>query len=224
MKKSSLVCCAFFLLGLFGWGDAALADPVLVSFPQDLTLNAQGSDFATPQQFAGGVNLGQPSIVTDVHWSGGYNDNSNPSDDFTIRFFQDTGSGVPTASPFAEFTQGDLLNFSRVGPLGMNVDGINIFSYSADLPSGVLLDSNTPYWLSIVNNTSGGAAWGWQRSSGPNSGAFRFADGNPWNSAIGTSLAFDLTGRVVPEPTSIALFGLSIAGLAAFGWRRRNLA
>jgi hypothetical protein len=100
-----------------------------------------------------------------------------------------------------------------------------VFAYSADLPAGVPLAANTTFYLSVVNDTGAqNSFWAWA-GSGPGSDFFRFADGEGWEGPDPpVDHAFELTiaqEEVIPEPTSLILFGLaSVSAVGYSRWRR----
>ena len=231
MKRgiSVLIFLGVLLFGL----NAAVADTIIydngISNPADMDL-ASTSDF-DPYDFLGQTYTDQQgddfvltssSTITDIHWWGRYEGDFFTSDfiapdDFTIRIFHITAA-VPDPNFFIELTDLDV----QRTPTG---DTFIPYAYSVDIePITLMLD--TPFLLSIVNNTAGDPDW-WQwgaKVTNPDgNGVHRSADLDPWIKGSLTGivtdyeLAFQLT--TVPEPSTLLLVGMGIAGVGLL--RRR---
>lgn len=180
------------------------------------------SDFAGDSQEADDFLLGSQSTITEVHWWGTYQNNNVQPDNFTIRFFEDAG-GVPEINPFVDVAP---VNLTRTATSLMNQASEDIFTWSADLPAGVLLDANTTYYLSIVNDTgANGDFWTWAGDGGGDS-FFRFTDVESWfGPEPPINHAFELgaaSADVIPEPSAIAIWGLIGLTVGGFAWLRRR--
>lgn len=200
---------------------SALADTIYDNGLPDLSI-ASLSDFEDGRQSADDFHL-QPgaSTITDVHWFGAYFNGNTPTepDNFTIRVFADAG-GVPAVNPLAERAVGDVGRTDT----GQTV-GSNVYAYDTTI-NAIVLDPNTTYWLSIVNDTTADRddLWYWPVKSSIGNGAVRDSDGVAWTGSVpfpNPELAFSLTGPIVPEPSSMALAAVGLLGLAICSWRKR---
>lgn len=120
------------------------------------------------------------STISDVHWWGGYNNNTPGTDDFTIRIFADI-SGTPEIDPLNEFAVGTV---NRVDTGVVGHPDLNVFFYSVEI-SPLALAANTTYWLSIVNDTTTTPTldfWGWSTSLSSHgaTNVVRTGDGTAW--------------------------------------------
>jgi hypothetical protein len=171
---------------------------------------------------AGALVLGEAaSVIRDIHWWGFYGRGADllAEDDFTIEIFADNGFGAPVITPFYSMNVGDAV--SRVAT-GASFESSVIYAYALII-APLALTPNTDYYLSIVNNTANDDdIWSWMAAPG----------GTMWNRGDPSELwrearlegqwhpAFYLTNDVIPEPASVTLLGLALAG-AALRMRRK---
>jgi hypothetical protein len=158
--------------------------------------------------------LGQPTLVTNITWLGGYANVlgfSVPSvDNFTVLLYADNG-GQPGALLQAFYVGNNALRTATgnwVNPPRPDPDddedgfpGRPEFEYSFNLPAVFLAEANTRYWLSIVNmlmDTGVDDDWVWETSASPlNPGIQRsFFDSGTWTPYEITTIntAFQLQG------------------------------
>lgn len=203
------------------------------------------SDFDLGTQAADDFTLGAgASTVTDIHWWGAYSPNpaTPPADDFTVRIFAQGTSGLPLVTPLHEINAGSAGRTAtgdqiRVEQSSIIIgepptyDTFDVYKYWVDI-APLPLVAGTRYWLSVVNNTTANPDhdWMWVHSATGNAtdNVFRFSDAEAWfvsaNSNARFDLAFNLTGDItgnIPEPSTLAIFGLGLAGLGFM--RRRKL-
>ncbi len=184
------------------------------AWASDFDGNFSSSYFEQADDFQ--LQPGQTTI-TDVHWWGVYSPGNTPgADDFTIRIFEDNG-GVPNLAPTHELTN---LAVSRADTGADLPNPLDVYAYSVDV-TPITLSANTTYWISILNDTTSDIDddWYWAQSNVNGNRETRNSDGQVWSLGNG-ELAFYLT--VIPEPASMTLLGLGVAGLAIRMRRRRE--
>jgi hypothetical protein len=100
-----------------------------------------------------------------------------------------------------------------------------IANYDFTSSSNTILQSNQSYWL-LAYGTANGSRFDWKASSpvqtptgvATHFGALFDNNGPPPTSNSGILNSYSLSASAVPEPTSIAMFGIAMLGLA----RRRR--
>ena len=183
--------------------------------------------------------LSSAGNITAATWQGLYVSNvlaNNPpspdSSSFTLSIYNDVG-GVPGSAVSSNtinvgLAAGDVHetfnSFDNNFFLGgVTLTSAALYDYAVNLPSPVTLSGSTPYWFSVVANTTNGFAtpfWGW------NSGGT--TNGPTYNPFFTDPLArtFSLTeSSSVPEPASFLVWGaLGLLGVCIAAVRYRRIA
>ncbi|MGB9407868.1 MAG: PEP-CTERM sorting domain-containing protein [Terracidiphilus sp.] len=182
--------------------------------------------------------LTSAATIKGVEWWGSYfsaNDASSP-DAFTYDIQMNNGSDT---HPAGEIQSGSLTGLLRTDTFTTIADGQEIYKYDA-VPSPLITLGAGSYFLSIVETTalytasSGTNAFLWDSASqfstedDGTGGVFSYNAGlDSWLNYGGLDLAFNLTGDTVttapvPEPATLTLLGLGLAGLIGRRIHRRN--
>lgn len=165
--------------------------------------------------------LGSTATIASATWVGGFLPSvvNNTITSFTLTFYNDN-AGTPGTAITAETIPGN----AGQAFLGRDVLQDYVYGYRANLPTPVPAVGGTQYWVSIVANlnTGGTSQWGWENGTGGDGAGFQsFGTAPP--GPITSDSAFTLSdSAAVPEPTSLGLLAIGIAGIAGCGWRRRN--
>lgn len=151
-------------------------------------------------------SLADASTVTSVSWIGRF---SAPGDQFRVGFYETDGQAfpftAPLTSPFFELISAVDGILNPLDPVGFARD------YTMDLGTGVSLEADTDYFVSIQNVNSG--FWEWQ-NDGSGIAFVRLANGS--GQLFNGTLFFTLEGEV-NGPPALALAGPPAVAILALG-------
>ena len=188
-----------------------------------------GENLGYELQYADAFEVTGPGWRVDsISWWGGFSALNGPGGDaapFDIQIYIDEGGAPSPTETVASFeeVEPEVAGTGLTGDLSLGLSDnpalhIDVQQFTLELQSPLALDTGR-YYLS-VNNPGSNVTFNWLMSHPAETGAW-FRTGNPsdWI-AQEYSFAHNFTGRVIPEPATMTLLGIGLAGLGIHRWRR----
>ena len=136
-----------------------------------------------------------------------------------------TSGGSITVSLLSDVSTSPGAVLTTIGTLADS--SLSVTPTVVDFPTSFNLTANTRYWVELSSTNGSSALWSWSFDlSGvgvagefySNSAGVFANSGGPYQMEVITGTSS------VPEPATLALLGIGIAGIAGHRWRRRKLA
>jgi hypothetical protein len=172
------------------------------------------------QELVDDFSLASGGTVGSLSWKGGYYgaDNASGSESFTVHLYNDA-AGTPSLTQFYSFV--GTASFLATSDMR---SGNTIYAYELDI-ADVALTSGVDYWISIFSNDSP-SNYAWANSSDGSTAGFYRGSGGSWNNHSGQVRSNHVFALVdasqVPEPTTLALMGLGLAGIGFARKKKRG--
>lgn len=224
VRWKGLLCLSLLFLAAVG---AARADAIIYDggVPDLFSGSVSDVDWTSPAQTAESFVLSpDANTITDIHWWGSYVFEGVahfPTDLFTFQIYSDN-AGLPGTLVWSETAT--LSNRVDTGDTLSSSPTYHVYAYEYVLAAPQTLTAGNVYYLSIFNNTTGYDSddWIWVTAGNDFGEAFQETLGSDNWYVLSFDHAFQLTGPggVVPEPASLLLIGLGLAGLARHRLRR----
>ncbi|MFH2055464.1 MAG: PEP-CTERM sorting domain-containing protein [bacterium] len=187
--------------------------------------NAWGSDTNIPQYGFADYYWDGSFSITDFHWWGVPLAGNGVIDGFTVEVWSHDASWAgPDQMLYSEYFGGDAgATFVETNSNFYH----DVFKYGVDFSNPLTLPGAGYYWFSVyAHSTDSYWNWAWSAADDFNSN-WIFAPPSTWFGVEEGNLeyagfAFEITGGEVPEPTTLALFGVGLAGFAARRLRRKK--